>query len=338
MPEERIPVIIDTDPGDDDAVAILWVLANPRFDVKACTVGYGNSGTQKCVCNMLRILEVAGRTDIPVYAGAYRPLLGRAENAAWIHGEDGLGDAGFPLPDAQPAPGYAPVEMIRHAKESKEPVTLLCLSPVTNVALAYLLDPTFKDHVREVLIMGGAVRVPGNANPGASANLKNDPWAAQIVYRSGMRVVQLGLDTCNKMTELDEDWAALEAAQTPVTDFIIRMLRFRREQAVRVITDQAGNVRRLSQAEEMPDHAGGIGLNDVAATAYLIEPNWFKTREVYIDIDADSLCPGRTVPDLHGLWGKAPNARLAYEVDGRAAVDRLMADLIAFCPVDGRVY
>ena len=123
---KRIPVIIDTDPGIDDAGAIFWVLANrEKFDVKALTIANGNIGLDGCVINALRILEVAGQTDIPVYRGAYRPILKGPMDASWVHGKDGLGDAGLPMPKGKEAPGYGPAEMARIVRESPEPVTIL---------------------------------------------------------------------------------------------------------------------------------------------------------------------------------------------------------------------
>ena len=111
---KRIPVIIDTDPGIDDAGAIFWVLANrEKFDVKALTIANGNIGLDGCVINALRILEVAGQTDIPVYRGAYRPILKGPMDASWVHGKDGLGDAGLPMPKGKEAPGYGPAEIGR---------------------------------------------------------------------------------------------------------------------------------------------------------------------------------------------------------------------------------
>lgn len=325
---KRRAIIIDTDPGVDDAASLFWVLTNPQFDIKAITIANGNVSLDQCAINALKILEAAGQSHIPVYIGAPDPLLRPTVDAAWVHGNDGLGDAGFPTPKVLATPGYAPAEMARIAAECGD-ITILALAPLTNVALAVRLDPDFKKHVKEILFMGGAVRVPGNESPAASFNPAVDPDAARIVYRSGIPVVQLGLDVCDKVREMPEDFEKLAAAHTPVTDFILRMLAFIRSKARRVYTDESGRVTGVDAVQD----SAGVGLNDLTATAYLIEPGWFKTRALYIDIDTAGLCPGQTVADFRGMWGKQPNALWAYDVDARALVDRWVADICAYRPV-----
>lgn len=319
--DRKTPVIIDTDPGIDDAVSIFWVLADGRFDVRALTITNGNVGLDKCTVNGLRLVEAAGRPDIPVYRGAWRPLMRPTENAVFAHGSDGMGDAGLPMPSVKPAPGYAPAEMARIAKESPEPVTILAIGPLTNVALAILLDPDFKNHVREVLFMGGAVRVPGNYTPMASFNVICDPEAAHVVYHSGIPIVQLGLDVCDLFTETEEDLQRIEATGSPLAAFIIRMVEMRRRPAQRQQPSKWYHVR--------PD---GIGCNDLATTAYLINPDWFKTELLPIDIELQGLCAGRTVVDFRGQWKMEPNVRFAYDADARTAVDRWVEDIVNFRP------
>lgn len=329
------PVIIDTDPGDDDAVSLLWAIACNKFDIKAITVTNGNVGVDKCIINALRTLEIAGRTDIPVYGGAYRPLVRPAIEASWIHGKDGFGDLGFPLPVTKPASGYAPVEMIRIVKESPEPVTLLVLGPLTNVALAILLDPEFTANVKEILFMGGTLRFSGNQGPRSSYNVKVDPEAAKVVYNCGVPVVQLGLDVCDLVTQTVEDLDAIGNAGTRVTDFIIKLLSHRREKAVQKIYDDQGNlVRTIRAADQVAGRNGGVGLNDLTATAYLINPDWFKTRFVTIDVETGAgMCDGETVVDYMGQLGRPANAYFAYDVDGKALVAQWVEDMKRFRPL-----
>lgn len=320
MMKKLPPVIIDTDPGIDDAGAVLWVLASRKFDVKALTVVNGNVGLDACVTNALRILELAERTDIPVYRGAYRPILKETMDATWVHGKDGMGDADLPKPVSKETPGYAPAEMARIIRESEEPVTILALAPLTNVALAILLDPELKKNVKQILFMGGAVNVIGNDTPVASFNAAVDPEAAYIVYHSGIPVVQLGLDICDLFTETDEDFERLRREGGKLGEYLYTMTLAWRKSFAR---------QKPSRWYKTRDK--GIGMNDVAAAAYLINPGWFACEEVAADIElTGSLSSGQTVVDFRGWWNKEPNIKFAYEVDSESAVEQWIQDIIHY--------
>jgi inosine-uridine nucleoside N-ribohydrolase len=331
MSGKKVPLIIDTDPGDDDAVSILWAIASGKFDIKALTVTNGNVGVDKCVINALRTLEIAGRPDIPVYGGAYRPLIRPVIDASWIHGMDGFGDCGFPLPKARAAEGHAAAAIPRIVKESAEPVTILTLGPLTNVALAVLLDRDFLSNVKEVIYMGGAVRVSGNKSPRASYNVFVDPEAAKVVYNSGVPVVQVGLDVCDMVTQTDENLKEIESAGTRAGKFLVRLLEFRKT-AAHPVYDAKGNLVKMVKAgEQAASRREGMGLNDLTTTGYLINPEWFKTMFAAMDVETrGSLTDGETVIDYRGLWGRPPNGYFAYEVDGKALVEQWVKDMKAF--------
>ena len=321
MKDKAIPVIIDTDPGIDDACSLFWVLANrDKFDIKALSITNGNIGLDGCVTNALRILEVAGRNDIPVYRGVWRPILKAPMDASWIHGTDGLGDAGLPMPSRREDKGYAPAEMARIVKESKEKVTILALAPLTNIALAILLDKDFSKNVKEILFMGGAVNVIGNDSPVASFNVAVDPEAAYIVYNSGIPIVQLGLDICDQFTERDEDFEYLNHQGGEIGKYLYKMTS-----AVRKRED----LRKPSQW--FKTRLDGVGMNDIAATAYLINPEWFKTENVYANIETKGqFSAGQTVVDFRGLLKREPNIKFAYSADSKAAISRWVQDLINY--------
>lgn len=317
MTEERTPLIIDTDPGIDDAASIFWVLASGRFDVKALTVTHGNVGLDSCTRNALRLLEVAGRPDIPVYRGAPGPILRPRISAEFAHGRDGMGDSDMPMPTLQAAEGHAASRIVEIAKASVRPLTILAIGPITNVALAVLLEPNLKEYVDKVIFMGGAVRVSGNFTPVASFNVVADPEAAQIVYRSGIQVVQVGLDICNQFSFRPSDFAALEHTGSMVNRFICQMVQFRLR--------QIGGV-----AVESVARTDSIALNDVAATAYLMNPGWFTTQMVPGDVETEGRCAGMTVLDFANREDRVPNVCFASSVDSGAAIAQWSADLCRF--------
>jgi inosine-uridine nucleoside N-ribohydrolase len=297
--------IIDTDPGIDDAAAILLALASPELAVEAVTTVYGNGSVQQCTANAFRILHAAGRLDIPVYQGAGKPLLRAASPgfASHIHGADALGDTGLPGPAAQcrPGEGHAALEIIRRVMAAPGEITLLALGRLTNLALALALESRLAQSLAQVVVMGGAIAVPGNVSPVATANLHEDPEAAAMVYASGARLVQVGLDVCDQVTisqaqldrlgQSDNAAARLLAAATPCL--------------------QASYLRRglLAPGE-------GVRYNDLPAVAWAIDPGLFQAEELYVAVEtASELCRGQTVADRRGVTGKPPNVRVCLEVD-----------------------
>ena len=214
-------VIIDSDPGIDDAAAILLALASPELEVVAVTTIFGNASVEDCTANARVVLDAAGRNDIPVFMGASKPLL-RPANEGWashIHGGDGLGGviasgstgsppagggstpANMREPWGVDTPGeHAALAIVDTVMAAPGEITILALGRMTNVALALALEPGIASAVREIVVMGGAVTVPGNVSGVATANLHEDPESAAIVYRSGAPIAQVGLDVCNRVT------------------------------------------------------------------------------------------------------------------------------------------
>jgi len=323
--EFKKPVIIDTDPGVDDLVSIFWVIANDEYEIKALTITNGNVGVDKCVINALRALELCNRTEIPVFKGAYRPILKEAINAEWYHGKDGLGDLDLPMPKLKATKGYAPVEMIRIVKESSLPVTLLCLGPLTNIAISILLDEDFRRNIEKIIFMGGAGFVSGNETPRASYNVRSDAEAAKIVYESGIRLVQIGLDVCDFVTQSESDVEKILLADTPVSQIMGKLLENRKD---RQLTEEVLNLEK--QNFPLPIYRKGIGLNDLTATGYLLYPELFDVLEVNIEIETNGICEGETVVDVKGLTGNPKNALFAYNVDGNNLVKKWVNEMSSF--------
>lgn len=322
-------VIIDTDPGDDDAAAILFCLGSGVVQVEALTITDGNVEMEKCARNALMILEAAGRSDIPVYRGASKPLVRPSRHAKWIHGEDGLGDTNLPPPQSQVAEGYAALEIVRRVMESPEEITLLGLGGLTNLALAISVEPRIKERVKEIIVMGGAVRTGGNVTPVASFNIVIDPEAAYIVYHSGIPIVQVGLDVCDRVVETDAHLAAIEQAHTPVTDFLIKVLEYRRTKATMPVVGPRGEIRHIQSHIRSKPGSTDVRLNDVVAAAYVVDPTLFRGEQMYVTIETQGKeTTGMTVGDFRGQLGQDPNATVLLGVDGQALADRWTRDII----------
>lgn len=191
------PVIIDTDPGTDDAIALLMALESPALEVLAVTTVGGNAHLSRATANALRILEYVGRTDIPVAPGASRPLKGRFTYAYDFHGPGGLGVA-LPRPTTPTAPERAVQLMARTFRERPGQVTLIALGPLTNVARLLQQHPEVVPLIPHMVVMGGAVEVPGNITPYAEFNFYNDPWAADRVLSCGVPITLVDLSVCRR--------------------------------------------------------------------------------------------------------------------------------------------
>ncbi len=295
-------VIIDTDPGIDDTAAILFALGSPELKVEALTTVFGNVSVEKCTTNSLRILEAAGREDIPVYPGSGRPFgMGEPAFAQYIHGSDGLGDSDAPEPTISVQNRNAVVEIIDRLLASPGEITVIALGRLTNVALAINVEPSIVDAIDEVIVMGGAVTVPGNVTPVATANLWGDPQAADVVYRSGAKIVQVGLDVCRKVEFTPRQLMHTWSADTGGTRLLQGAVAF---------IQQAYNRRgRLS-------NPAGAQFNDVPAMAYAIDPTLFTTKEAFVRVEhLGEMTKGQTVADFDGQMGNPTNATVAVDVD-----------------------
>ncbi|MCL4458531.1 MAG: nucleoside hydrolase [Chloroflexi bacterium] len=310
-------VIIDTDPGIDDTAAIFFALSSGQLQVEALTTVYGNVEIEQCSRNALKVLEVAGRSDIPVYQGAARPLLKEPRYGKRVHGDDGLGDVSFAPPHSCLAPGRAAEQIITRIMEAPGEITVIALGPLTNLALAVSLEPQIAQNVREVIYMGGAIFAMGNATPVASANMYNDPEAAYIVCESGMPLTQIGLDVCEHCYVTEEQMAVIGAAHTPMTDFLTAISR----------KHMLGERQGYIGAEGYTLYGAGpwMHFNDVPAVAYALDPTLFTVKKLYLTVETKGMITyGQTVADFRGRLGKPPNVNVCLKVDGRRLVDRFV--------------
>jgi inosine-uridine nucleoside N-ribohydrolase len=295
-------VIIDTDPGIDDAAAILMALGSPELRVETLTTVFGNAPVAQSTLNALRILEAADRTDIPVYEGVGKPFNSTEPAfAAHVHGTDGFGDVSWPLPTTLSQRRNAVVELIDRVLATPGELTVLALGRLTNLALAISVEPQVATALQAIIVMGGAVTVPGNASPVASANIWGDPEAAEVVYRSGAKIVQIGLDVCNQV-EISS------AQQEHVWDV--------KSKAARLLQTITPCLQRSYERRGLLHHAGGVRYNDVPAVAYVVDPSLFSCRDLHVRIETSGrYTRGQTVADLHGQSGIPPNVSVALDVD-----------------------
>lgn len=185
---KKIPLLIDTDPGVDDALALLMAFNDPAHDIVGLTIAAGNVGLAYTVRNALKLCEVVGRQDVPVYAGCPDPLLHPSVDAAHVHGRDGFGDIGFSPALRQPEAEHAALAILRLSHEYAGELLLVALGPLTNIALALKLDPTLPERIKRFVVMGGAINGHGNITPVAEFNIAFDPEAAHIVFAAFQRI------------------------------------------------------------------------------------------------------------------------------------------------------
>lgn len=293
-------VIFDTDPGVDDAMALLLLLRSPELQLDAVTTVYGNVDVEQTTRNAIILLDVAGRSDIPVARGADRPLMRhRQRGGAVVHGDNGLGGAALPEP-SRGAGGQRAAELIVERIMAAEPgeITLIAVGPLTNVALATCLEPRIVERVHQLIIMGGAVTVPGNVTPLAEANFYNDPEAARIVVAAGYPLVLVGLDVTH------------QALITP------RQIEWLRDHG----GAQGAFIHAISHhyAEHYARNTGmtGFPMHDSAAVLYAIDPGYFQTERWYLEVETSSQrASGLVMADRRGKWGQAPNADVCVGID-----------------------
>jgi inosine-uridine nucleoside N-ribohydrolase len=304
-----IPTIIDCDPGHDDAIALLLALASPELQLLAVTTTYGNQTLDKTTANALRVLELVERTDVPVAAGADRPLERDLVVAAHVHGESGLD--GPVLPDARTrrSDEDAVALTARFVEEAPEPVAIVATGPLTNVAR--YLETHSTAGIARIVLMGGAI-AEGNYTPAAEFNIWCDPEAADIVFDSGLDVSMMGLDVTH------------QALLGPATEQRLR-------NAGRVGSFVADLNVFFTRYHHETYGWDGAPIHDAVAVAQLIRPELVETRFRNVEIELESdLCRGRTVVDRWNRTDRRPNAHVGIELDAATFFDLLVERIASF--------
>jgi inosine-uridine nucleoside N-ribohydrolase len=302
------PIILDVDPGHDDAVAIMFACGAPGLDLLAITTVAGNAPLEKTTRNALRILSLIERPDIPVAAGTSAPLFRPLHTAEDIHGESGLEGPEIPAPSSRPDGRGATRLMAETVRESPEPVTLVPVGPLTNVALFLREYPELKERIAHISLMGGSIGL-GNTTPAAEFNVYVDPEAAREVFESGLPITMSGLDVTHR------------AGAGPAEREKLRSLGRVGGVAAELLEYFAVTYERVYGFDAPP-------LHDAVAVAAVLEPALLQTRPMRVDVECESeLTRGETVCDFYGVTRRPPNADVGVGLDREGFFDLLYRSL-----------
>jgi len=304
-------IIIDTDPGTDDAMALMLALNSPELDVRAITVVPGNVTAEQGLENALRMVSLANRCDIPVAGGARHPLFQKLITAEFWHGKNGLANIELPRSKCKADPRFGPDLIIELIHASPHEITLVPVGPLTNIALAVEKDPSIVPLIKEVILMGGSIK-GGNVNAAAEANIYNDPEAAQIVFQAGWPLTMVGLDVGDKTLLGHKQLDQLASTHGPVNDFIYGVAKFLVE-----LSEQFGD--------------SGTPMYDPLAVGVAIDSTLVRAPAMHVDVETrGEFTRGETVANRHneiernvlhgdhyiieGVDKVEPNARVCIEV------------------------
>jgi inosine-uridine nucleoside N-ribohydrolase len=294
-----IPIVLDCDPGHDDAIALLLALASPEVELRGVTTVAGNQTVEKTTANALRVLELAGREEVEVAVGAGRPLVREPFVAAYVHGETGLDGSDLPPARGEPVAQHA----VDFLAERVGGIMLVATGPLTNVALLLARHPEVRPE--RIVLMGGAI-AEGNVTPAAEFNVWADPEAAKRVFASGLDLTMVGLDVTHRALVGSEHKKRLRGAG-------------RVGRTVAELLDFYDYFHREVYGFD------GSPIHDAVALAYAFRPDLLETRELNVEVDCESeICRGRTVVDVWRRSGRAANAHVAVDIDARAFVELLV--------------
>ncbi|XP_059462541.1 uridine nucleosidase 1 [Corylus avellana] len=277
---KRQKLIIDTDPGIDDSMAIFMAFQSPELEILGLTTIFGNVTTEDATRNALLLCEIAGFPGVPVAEGSPEPLKGgRPRVADFIHGSDGLGNAFLPPPKLEKIEKSASEFLVDKVSEYPGEVSILALGPLTNLALAIKRDSSFASKVKNVVILGGAFFALGNVNPAAEANIYGDPEAADVVFTSGANIVVVGINITTQVKFTDADLLELRESKGKYAQVLSDMCKFYRDWHVK------------------SDGVYGIFLHDPVSFVALVRPDLFTYKKGVVRVETQGICVGHTLMD-----------------------------------------
>ncbi|RJQ73700.1 nucleoside hydrolase [Pseudonocardiaceae bacterium YIM PH 21723] len=308
----KVRVVVHSDPGADDAVALCYLAARPEVRIEAVGSVHGNVSAEAGAENALRVLERAGLPDVPVAVGAARPLAQGVETAEWVHGLDGLGGAAGPPAQNRPVPISAAEQLVTLARANPGELCLLELAPLTNLALALLLEPELPRLLKQVVVMGGAIGGPGNVTPFAEANFWHDPEAADLVLGAGFPLTLVGLNVTDSAGRADGEWLdRLAASEQPVTQW-----------CTEVLGHYVGFYSGLTGERE-------LRLHDPLAAMILLHPELAKYEQHRVSIELrGELTRGASLVDSRPFTLEQDESRAPVQVAVWADGTRFLDDLL----------
>jgi len=300
-----IPIIVDCDPGIDDTIALLTAFVSPELEILGITAVCGNQPLEHTVRNALQVCELGQRTDIPVHAGCFRPML-REPIHGQFHGKTGLGNTVLPDPvkrvEDKSAVDFL-IDTLTAAAASRKRVTICCLGPMTNVAVALRMTPRIAEGIERIVMMGGAYRESGNRTMTAEFNVLADPHAAHVVFSSGIPIVALALDATHQVMLKPGHVAQFSNVSGRISGTLAELMAFW----------DRNDVRRYGSR--------GGPLHDPLVIAYLLAPHLFETERARVFVEHESeLCMGQTIADWYGKSGLEPNADIVTKVDAEGVI------------------
>ncbi len=305
-------IILDCDPGHDDAIAILLAAHHPEIDLLAITTVAGNQSLEKTTRNALKVCSLADIHDVPVARGMDRPLVRPAKHAPDIHGESGMDGPHIPEPTIEAAPRHAVDLLIDLLMNSDGDITLVPTGPLTNIAAAIRQQPAIVPKIKAISLMGGAIGL-GNVTPAAEFNIHTDPEAAAIVFACGRPITMVPLEVTHQALATPEVTARLRAAQRPVASFAADLLIF-----------FASTYRKVFGFPAAP-------LHDPCAVAAVIDPTIIRAHMMHVEIETSGeWTSGRTVCDVYAKLGKEPNARVGYALEVERFWDMVISTILSY--------
>jgi purine nucleosidase len=308
-------IIIDTDPGADDALTFLLALASPEIQLEALTTVHGNIGIEKTTRNALAVLELANASHITVARGCSRPLVTKpGKSGEVVHGSSGIGKANLPEPKSQAIDQHAIDYLIERILAEPQEITLFTIGPMTNLALAIRKEPRIAQALKELIIMGGSIRAGGNVTPLAEFNIHADPHAAHIVFHSGIPITLIPLDATYKCLLTTADIDRLNKIDSPIARFV---------------RDSTAVYMDFYKKYEGFD---GCALHDPLTLATIIAPELFTFEEHHVDVDiSGGISMGNTFADFMKVSKKPVNMKVALNVRGRDFIELFIERMESLC-------